>query len=119
MGPTGEEKRQQERGETMKRGKGGGGVAGGGARNGLLPNSLRIISSCLKTVSSNAGSVASTVRSAGASVAASIAAPPEDEKDQVIMARFFLNLNFSVHERKLTQLMVVLILIILALWLPI
>ena len=58
----------------MRRGKG---------RNGLLPNSLRIISSCLKTVSSNAGSVASTVRSAGASVAASIAVPAEEEKDQV------------------------------------
>ena len=59
----------------MRRGKGG--------RNGLLPSSLRIISSCLKTVSSNAGSVASTVRSAGASVAASIAPQAEDEKDQV------------------------------------
>ncbi|KAJ3676337.1 hypothetical protein LUZ60_003749 [Juncus effusus] len=70
----------------MKRGKGGGG--GGGVRNGLLPSSLRIISSCLKTVSSNAGSVASTVRSAGATVAASIAAPPEDEKDQVLWAGF-------------------------------
>ncbi|XP_072959818.1 autophagy-related protein 18g-like [Typha angustifolia] len=63
----------------MKRGKG---------RNGLLPNSLRIISSCLKTVSSNAGSVASTVRSAGASVAASIALPAEDEKDQVLWTGF-------------------------------
>ncbi|XP_062231342.1 autophagy-related protein 18g-like isoform X2 [Phragmites australis] len=59
----------------MRRGKGG--------RNGLLPSSLRIISSCLKTVSSNAGSVASTVRSAGASVAASIAPQAEDEKDQI------------------------------------
>ncbi|KAM0902310.1 hypothetical protein ACQ4PT_019357 [Festuca glaucescens] len=64
----------------MKRGKGG--------RNGLLPSSLRIISSCLKTVSSNAGSVASTVRSAGASVAASIATQAEDEKDQVLWAGF-------------------------------
>ncbi|KAM3410415.1 hypothetical protein ACQJBY_002556 [Aegilops geniculata] len=64
----------------MKRGKGG--------RNGLLPSSLRIISSCLKTVSSNAGSVASTVRSAGASVAASIAPQAEDEKDQVLWAGF-------------------------------
>nr|XP_029118325.1 autophagy-related protein 18h isoform X2 [Elaeis guineensis] len=63
----------------MRRGKG---------RNGLLPNSLRIISSCLKTVSSNAGSVASTVRSAGASVAASIAVPAEEEKDQVLWAGF-------------------------------
>lgn len=59
----------------MKKGKG---------RNngGLLPNSLRIISSCLKTVSTNASTVASTVRSAGASVAASISAS-EDQKDQV------------------------------------
>uniref|UniRef100_A0A0E0L2E8 Uncharacterized protein n=1 Tax=Oryza punctata TaxID=4537 RepID=A0A0E0L2E8_ORYPU len=64
----------------MRRGKGG--------RNGLLPSSLRIISSCLKTVSSNAGSVASTVRSAGASVAASIAPQAEDEKDQVLWAGF-------------------------------
>ncbi|XP_065010488.1 autophagy-related protein 18g isoform X2 [Musa acuminata AAA Group] len=63
----------------MRRGKG---------KNGLLPSSLRIISSCLKTVSSNAGSVASTVRSAGASVAASIAVPAEDEKDQVLWAGF-------------------------------
>ncbi|KAL5202597.1 hypothetical protein ABZP36_013549 [Zizania latifolia] len=64
----------------MRRGKGG--------RNGLLPSSLRIISSCLKTVSSNAGTVASTVRSAGASVAASIAPQAEDEKDQVLWAGF-------------------------------
>ncbi|WOL01823.1 autophagy-related protein [Canna indica] len=63
----------------MTRGKG---------KNGLLPSSLRIISSCLKTVSSNAGSVASSVRSAGASVAASIAVPAEDEKDQVLWAGF-------------------------------
>ncbi|KAL6610199.1 hypothetical protein ACP70R_040168 [Stipagrostis hirtigluma subsp. patula] len=63
----------------MRRGKGG--------KNGLLPSSLRIIS-FLKTVSSNAGSVASTVRSAGASVAASIAPQAEDEKDQVLCAGF-------------------------------
>ncbi|KGN45405.2 hypothetical protein Csa_016118 [Cucumis sativus] len=65
----------------MKKGKG---------RNlGLLPNSLKIISSCLKTVSTNASTVASTVRSAGASVAASIsAASSEDEKDQVTWAGF-------------------------------
>ncbi|TVU19320.1 hypothetical protein EJB05_35464, partial [Eragrostis curvula] len=71
----GEGELREERGGSMRRGKGG--------RNGLLPSSLRIISSCLKTVSSNAGSVASTVRSAGASVAASIAPQAEDEKDQV------------------------------------
>ncbi|XP_022954194.1 autophagy-related protein 18g isoform X3 [Cucurbita moschata] len=65
----------------MKKGKG---------RNlGLLPNSLKIISSCLKTVSTNASTVASTVRSAGASVAGSIsAAYSEDEKDQVTWAGF-------------------------------
>ncbi|KAM0954276.1 putative transcription factor WD40-like family [Dioscorea sansibarensis] len=67
----------------MRRGRGG-----AGGKNGLLPNSLRIISSCLKTVSANAGSVASTVRSAGASVAASISAAAEDEKDQVLWAGF-------------------------------
>ncbi|XP_022150194.1 autophagy-related protein 18g isoform X3 [Momordica charantia] len=65
----------------MKKGKG---------RNlGLLPNSLKIISSCLKTMSTNASTVASTVRSAGASVAASIStASAEDEKDQVTWAGF-------------------------------
>lgn len=56
--------------------------------NGLLPNSLRIISSCLKTVSTNASSVASTVRSAGASVASSISSASEHIKDQVIWAGF-------------------------------
>ncbi|GLU07481.1 hypothetical protein SLE2022_244370 [Rubroshorea leprosula] len=63
----------------MKKGK--------GRNNGLLPNSLRIISSCLKTVSANASNVASTVRSAGASVAASISTS-EDHKDQVTWAGF-------------------------------
>lgn len=59
----------------MRRGKG---------RNGLLPRSLRIISSCLKNVSSNAGAVASSVCSATASMAASMAsAPSGDEKEQV------------------------------------
>ncbi|KAK1316713.1 Autophagy-related protein 18g [Acorus calamus] len=67
---------------------GGGGGGGGGGKGGLIPNSLRIISSCLKTVSSNAGSVASSVRSAGASVAASISVPAEDEKDQVLWVGF-------------------------------
>ncbi|XP_022758103.1 autophagy-related protein 18g-like isoform X2 [Durio zibethinus] len=61
---------------------------GKGRNNGLLPNSLRIISSCLKTVSSNASNVASTVRSAGASVAASISTSSEDHKDQVTWAGF-------------------------------
>ncbi|XWS46754.1 hypothetical protein CRYUN_Cryun14cG0095200 [Craigia yunnanensis] len=61
---------------------------GKGRNNGLLPNSLRIISSCLKTVSANASNVASTVRSAGASVATSISTSPEDHKDQVTWAGF-------------------------------
>ncbi|XP_031478967.1 autophagy-related protein 18h-like isoform X2 [Nymphaea colorata] len=67
---------------------------GKSARNGsggrLLPNSIRIISSCLKTVSSNANSVASTVRSAGASVASSISFRDEEQlqKDQVQWAGF-------------------------------
>lgn len=52
---------------------------------GLLPNSLRIISLCLKTVSTNATTVASTVRSAGASVAASISSSSDDHKDQVLV----------------------------------
>ncbi|XP_044493710.1 autophagy-related protein 18g-like isoform X2 [Mangifera indica] len=56
---------------------------GKGRNNGLLPNSLKIISSCLKTVSSNASTVASTVRSASASVAASISTSSEDHKDQI------------------------------------
>lgn len=64
----------------MKKGK--------GRNNGLLPNSLKIISSCLKTVSTNASTVASTVRSAGASVAASISNASEDLKDQVTWAGF-------------------------------
>ncbi|XP_010522679.1 PREDICTED: autophagy-related protein 18g isoform X2 [Tarenaya hassleriana] len=63
----------------MKKGK--------GKNSGLLPNSLRIISSCLKTVSANAADVASSVRSAGASVAASISSA-EDHKDQVTWAGF-------------------------------
>ncbi|KAK2403699.1 autophagy-related protein 18h [Trifolium repens] len=64
----------------MKKGK--------GKNNGLLPSSLRIISSCLKTVSTNACTVASTVRSAGASVASSITSPSDDHKDQVTWAGF-------------------------------
>ncbi|KAD6120161.1 hypothetical protein E3N88_11432 [Mikania micrantha] len=61
----------------MKKGK--------GKNAGLLPNSLKIISSCIKTVSANASTV---VRSAGASVAASIAAYGDDQRDQVIWAGF-------------------------------
>ncbi|XP_077219382.1 autophagy-related protein 18g-like isoform X2 [Tasmannia lanceolata] len=63
----------------MKKGKSSG-------RNGLLPNSLKIISSCLKTVSTNATTV---VRSAGATVAASISVvASDDQKDQVLWAGF-------------------------------
>ncbi|XP_051141840.1 autophagy-related protein 18g-like isoform X1 [Andrographis paniculata] len=61
----------------MKKGKG---------KNGkLLPNSLRIISSCIKTVSTNASTA---VRSAGATVAASIASSGDDRKEQVLWAGF-------------------------------
>ncbi|KAI3948173.1 hypothetical protein MKX01_014772 [Papaver californicum] len=58
----------------------------GSSSNGSLPNSLRIISSCIKTVSTNANSIASTVRSASVSVASSISATaaPDDQKDQLI-----------------------------------
>ncbi|XP_042518406.1 LOW QUALITY PROTEIN: autophagy-related protein 18g-like [Macadamia integrifolia] len=76
--------------------------SGSGRNNGLLPNSFRIISSCLKTVSTNASSVASTVRSAGASVAASIAVSSEDQKDQVLWADFDnLELGQSIVKRVL------------------
>ncbi|KAA8543189.1 hypothetical protein F0562_021316 [Nyssa sinensis] len=61
----------------MKKGK--------GKNSGLLPNSLKIISSCLKTVSTNASTV---VRSAGASVAASISSSSDYHKDQVTWAGF-------------------------------
>lgn len=63
----------------MKKGK--------GKNSGLLPNSLKIISSCIKTVSTNASTV---VRSAGASVAASISASSDDRKDQVLFFVFCL-----------------------------
>ncbi|KAK6937463.1 BCAS3 domain [Dillenia turbinata] len=59
----------------MKKGK------NSGKNNGLLPNSLRIISSCIKTVSSNATSVASSVRS-------SISNSSDDHKDQVTWVGF-------------------------------
>ncbi|GAB2262596.1 hypothetical protein Droror1_Dr00003593 [Drosera rotundifolia] len=59
---------------------------GGG---GLLPSSLRIISSCIKTVSSNASTVVNGVRSAGATVAASISGPTSDDvKEQVTWSGF-------------------------------
>ncbi|KAI8022710.1 Autophagy-related protein 18h [Camellia lanceoleosa] len=50
--------------------------------NGFIPHSLRFISSCIKTVSSN-------VRSAGASVAGSISGDSDEQhKDQVLWASF-------------------------------
>ncbi|KAL0437539.1 UNVERIFIED_CONTAM: Autophagy-related protein 18g [Sesamum radiatum] len=61
---------------------------GKGRNSKLLPNSLRIISSCIKTVSTNASTV---VRSAGASVAASISSIGDDGKEQII----FLLFDFS------------------------
>ncbi|XP_051118660.1 autophagy-related protein 18g [Andrographis paniculata] len=61
----------------MKKGK--------GKNSKLLPNSFRIISSCIKTVSTNASTA---VRSAGATVAASISSPGDDRKEQVLWAGF-------------------------------
>ncbi|KAK4441711.1 Autophagy-related protein 18g [Sesamum alatum] len=58
---------------------------GKGRNSKLLPNSLRIISSCIKTVSTNASTV---VRSAGASVASSISSIGDDGKEQVLWAGF-------------------------------
>lgn len=84
-----EKKKEEETEEEVQGGKVGR-MRKGRVKSGLLPSSLRIISSCLKTVSSNAGSVASSVRSAGASVAASIAVPAEDEKDQVAIENTYL-----------------------------
>ncbi|XP_057423501.1 autophagy-related protein 18h isoform X2 [Lotus japonicus] len=49
--------------------------------NGFVPSSFKFISSCIKTASSG-------VRSAGASVAASINGDAEDRKDQVLWACF-------------------------------
>ncbi|KAL6516050.1 hypothetical protein OROGR_019355 [Orobanche gracilis] len=56
-----------------------------GKSSKLLPNSLRIISSCIKTVSTNASTA---VRSAGASVSASILSSGDDRKEQVLWAGF-------------------------------
>lgn len=63
---------------------------GKGKTSKLLPNSLRIISSCIRNVSTNASTA---VRSAGASVAASISSSGDDRKEQVD----FLNLRFEVY----------------------
>ncbi|GER24789.1 homolog of yeast autophagy 18 (ATG18) G [Striga asiatica] len=58
---------------------------GKGKNSKLLPNSLRIISSCIRTVSTNASTA---VRSASASVAASISSSGDDRKEQVLWAGF-------------------------------
>ncbi|KAG8389405.1 hypothetical protein BUALT_Bualt02G0225800 [Buddleja alternifolia] len=63
-----------------------------GRNSKLLPNSLRIISSCIKTVSTNASTA---VRSAGASVAASVSSSGDDRKEQVLWAGFD-KLEFSL-----------------------
>ncbi|EPS70977.1 hypothetical protein M569_03781, partial [Genlisea aurea] len=55
-----------------------------GRNSKLLPNSFRIISSCIKTVSTNASTA---VKSASASVAASVAYA-DDRKEQVVWAGF-------------------------------
>ncbi|XP_058092283.1 autophagy-related protein 18f-like isoform X2 [Magnolia sinica] len=60
-----------------------------GRSNGFFPSSLRAFSSYLRIMSSGASSVASTVRSAGVSVASSIAERVEDgSRDQVQWAGF-------------------------------
>lgn len=62
-------------------GKGLTGVGGGGgAKSGFLPSSFRMISSYLRTVSLNADTIVSTVRSATASVASAIS--PADDRQQ-------------------------------------
>ncbi|XP_073149065.1 autophagy-related protein 18g-like isoform X2 [Henckelia pumila] len=65
-----------------------------GKNSKLLPNSLRIISSCIRTVSTNASTA---VRSAGASVAASISSSGDDRQEQVLWAGFD-KLEFSPTE---------------------
>ncbi|XP_043688630.1 autophagy-related protein 18f-like isoform X2 [Telopea speciosissima] len=60
-----------------------------GRSNGFIPNSFRTISSYWRIVSSGASTVASSVRSAGASVASSIVDRDEDgSRDQVQWAGF-------------------------------
>ncbi|XP_042483172.1 autophagy-related protein 18f-like isoform X2 [Macadamia integrifolia] len=60
-----------------------------GRSNGFIPNSFRTISSYWRIVSSGASTVASTVRSAGASVASSIVDRDDDaSRDQVQWAGF-------------------------------
>ncbi|KAF8391481.1 hypothetical protein HHK36_023786 [Tetracentron sinense] len=65
-----------------------GGIPRSGRSNGFMP-SFRTISSYLRIVSSGASTVASTVRSAGASVASSIVDRDHDAaRDQVLWAGF-------------------------------
>jgi len=56
------------------------GGGGGGGKSGFLPSSFRMISSYLRTVSLNADTIVSTVRSATASVASAIS--PVDDRQQ-------------------------------------
>ncbi|KAK9089629.1 hypothetical protein Scep_028711 [Stephania cephalantha] len=66
-----------------------GAVPKSGRSNGFIPNSFRAISSYFKIVSSGASTVASTVRTAGATVANSILDRDEDgSRDQVRWAGF-------------------------------
>lgn len=51
------------------------------SRNGLIPNSLKFISSCIKTASSG-------VRSASASVAVSLSGDAQEHKEEVLWASF-------------------------------
>lgn len=66
------------------------GVRSRSSRKGsFFPTSFRVISSYLKTVSGNASSIASTVCSAGASVASSVTQTEDDlEREQVQWAGF-------------------------------
>ncbi|KAI4310985.1 hypothetical protein MLD38_035923 [Melastoma candidum] len=65
---------------SYSKGSNGYGV-GNGKGNGLLPNSLKFISSCIRTASSG-------VRTASATVAASISGDSNEQKDQVLWSCF-------------------------------
>uniref|UniRef100_A0A0D6R1C6 Uncharacterized protein n=1 Tax=Araucaria cunninghamii TaxID=56994 RepID=A0A0D6R1C6_ARACU len=71
------------------RNEGGARSRGRSRKSGFFPTSFRVISSYLKTVSGNASSIASTVCTAGASVASSVSRGEEDrEREQVQWAGF-------------------------------
>lgn len=91
------------------------GNAGGGGRSGLLPTSLKVSSSCVRTVSTNAGSV---VCSAGVSVAV---APSDDDKDGSISVVSRIKNNASGWLNTVTMLLLLLLekfLCPLVHWLP-